>query len=296
MFFRRASHWLPLVLILSMLSFALACGGGDDDVDEDAPAETAGVPYQSKGNEGTITGKVNFSGAAPAPKPIDMNADAVCSSKNPNAVAEDIVVKDGKLKYAFVYIKSGTTSDNKQITGFAFPAPGEPAKLDQVGCQYTPHVVGVQTKQKFLVLNSDTTAHNVNVQPNLNPKWNQSQPPGAAPIEKSFNQAETVIPVKCNQHPWMKAYVAVLRHPFFAVSKEDGSFEIKGVPPGKYTVVVWHERWKGEKTMDVTVPDKGTGTADFTLDAGQMASLVDEIDGGSLKVLPALEFPMLAGH
>ena len=293
---KRARFWLVLFVIVSLLSLGSSCSKDEDDEDEgpdDTTGTTAAVPYQSKGNEGTITGNVTFSGAAPAPKPIDMSADAACSTKNPNATAEDLVVKDGKLEYAFIYIKDGQTADGKKISGLSFPVPGDSVKLDQDGCHYKPHVLGIQTKQKFEVVNSDPTAHNVNVQPNSNPKWNQSQPPSAPPIVKSFDRAETLIPVKCNQHPWMKAYIGVLNHPFYGVSREDGTFEIKGVPPGKYTVVAWHEKWKGEKTMEVTVPEKGSTTADFAFDGSAMASV---LDGGSLEVLPALELPMLMQH
>jgi hypothetical protein len=249
------------------------------------------MPYKSTGNEGTITGKVSLNGAAPAPKPIDMNADPACSSKNPNAVAEDVVVKDGKIEYVFVYVKDGQPTAGKKIGDYSFPVPSTPAVLDQDGCHYKPHVLGIQTNQKFNVKNSDPTAHNVNVQPKGNTSWNQSQPPNAPVIEKTFTRAETLIPVKCNQHPWMKAWIGVLKHPFYGVTGADGSFQIAGVPPGKYTVVAWHEKF-GEKTMEVTVGDKATATADFTFDSGAAASA----QGGSLEILPALELPMLMQH
>lgn len=295
MFMKRARFWLALFVVVSLLSLVVACGKKDDDEDEDDTAgttsEPAGTPYKSTGNEGTIKGNVTLTGDAPAPKPIDMNADAACASKNPNAVAEDVVVKDGKIEYVFVYVKDGQTTDGKKISGFSFPVPTTPAVLDQDGCHYKPHVLGVQTNQKFDVKNSDPTAHNVNVQPKGNPAWNQSQPPNAPIIEKTFTRSETLIPVKCNQHPWMKAWVGVLKHPFFSVSKEDGTFEIAGVPPGKYTVVAWHEKY-GEKTMDVTVGDKATATADFAYSA--TASVAPQ--SGSLEILPALDIPMLAQH
>jgi plastocyanin len=220
-----------------------------------------------------------------------MNADAACASKNPNAVAEDVVVKDGKIEYVFVYIKDGQLTDGKKIGSLSFQPSSTPVVLDQDGCHYKPHVLGIQTNQKFQVKNSDPTAHNVNVQPKGNPAWNQSQPPNAPVIEKTFTRAETLIPVKCNQHPWMKAWIGVLKHPFYAVSKEDGSFEIAGVPPGKYTVTAWHEKY-GEKTMDVTVGDKGSATADFTYSPTASAAP----QGGSLEILPALDIPMLAQH
>ncbi|HEX8651430.1 MAG TPA: carboxypeptidase regulatory-like domain-containing protein [Pyrinomonadaceae bacterium] len=294
MFLKRTRFWVVLILIVSLLALGSSCRS-DEDEDEltndnttDAPQ---GKPYVSKGNEGTIKGLASLTGDAPAPKPIDMNADPACASKNPNAVAEDVVVKDGKIEYVFVYVKEGQLADGQKVGGLSFPSPATPVVLDQDGCHYKPHVLGIQTNQKFQVKNSDPTAHNVNVQPKGNTAWNQSQPPNAPVIEKSFTRAETLIPIKCNQHPWMKAWVGVLKHPFFAVTKEDGSFEITGVPPGKYTVVAWHEKY-GEKTAEVTVGDKATATADFAFASTATASA----GGGSLEILPALDIPMLAHH
>ncbi len=295
MFPKRAKFWLTFLILLSLSLFTLAGCSKDDDDDDggDDAAEPQGVAYKAPANPGSITGAVALNGAAPAPLPIDMSADGACAAKNPNAVAETVVAKDGKLQYVFVYIKDGQVTGGSRISGYNFPTPSTPATLDQVGCHYAPHVVGVQTNQKFQVINSDPTAHNINVQPKQgNPAWNVSQPPNTPPIEKTFARPETLIPVKCNQHPWMKAYVGVLKHPFFAVSSPDGSFTIKDVPPGKYTVVAWHERF-GEQTMEVTVPEGGAGTANFAFDSSKT---VAEVTGGSLQLLPALEFPMLMGH
>ncbi len=295
---KRVKFWLCLVAVVSLLALSVACSKGDDDdiVEEDGTESTGGgakgTPYQASGNEGTVTGKVAFNGTAPAPAPIDMNADAACASKNPNAVAETAVVKDGKLKNVFVYIKDGTTADGKKITSFAFAVPGDPVKLDQDGCHYTPHVLGIQAEQKFVVTNSDPTSHNVNVQGKSNPPWNMVQSPNGPPIEQKFPRAEVLIPLKCNQHPWMKAYVGVLNHPFYAVSAEDGSYTIKNLPPGKYTLVAWHERY-GEKTMEVTLAAKGSATADFAYDA---TTASDTIRSNSLEIMPAIEFPMLMRH
>jgi hypothetical protein len=292
MFSKRAGFWLTFLILLSLSLFMLAsckkneeADSGDDSGDE----ETAGVPYKPPANLGSITGAIALNGAAPAPQSIDMSADTACQSKNPNAVAETVVAKDGKLQNVFVYIKDGSVTGGNRISGYTFPTPGNPVELDQVGCHYAPHIVGIQVNQKFKVVNSDPTAHNINVQPKQgNPSWNVSQPPSTPPIEKSFARPETLIPVKCNQHPWMKAYIGVLKHPFFSVSAADGSFTIKDVPPGKYTVVAWHEKF-GEQTMEVTVPDNGAGTANFAFDSSKT---VAELTGGSLELLPALEFPM----
>lgn len=294
MFSRQSKFWLTFLILLSLSMFMLAACGkkGDDTAELDEEEEPAGVAYKPPANLGSITGAIALSGSAPAQQTIDMSADTACQSRNPNAVAETVVAKDGKLQNTFVYIKDGSVTGGNRISGYTFTPPGDAVVLDQVGCQYTPHVVGIQVNQKFQVKNSDPTAHNINVQPKQgNPSWNVSQAPSTPPIEKTFARAETIIPVKCNQHPWMKAYVNVLKHPFFAISSGDGTFTIKDVPPGKYTVVAWHEKF-GEQTMEVTVPASGAGTANFSFDSSKT---VAEVTGGSREILPALEFPMLMG-
>ena len=295
---KRIRRLLALLLAACLLSFALAaCGGGDDEdlaeeEDEGAATASAGTPYTSKGDEGTIAGVVNFTAAAPEPKPISMDADPNCAANNPNPQTEDVVVKDGKLENVFVYVRDGTTADGKKITGLRFNVPADKAHLDQKGCRYTPRVIGLMTGQTLSVTNSDPTAHNVHPIPQKNPEWNQSQPAGAQPIEKTFNRPETLIRVKCNQHPWMLSYVGVLAHPFFGVSREGGRFEIRGVPPGTYTLVAWHEKYP-EKTASVTVGARESKTQDFTFDGAGASA---ELRGGSLRVLPAIEFPMAGKH
>jgi hypothetical protein len=291
----RARRLLVLLLTLSLLALSVACGSSDDEADDEDNSNgadtAAAVPYKVTGNEGSVTGTINFTGAAPAVKPISMDADPACASSNPNAHAEDAVVNDGKLQNVFVYIKDGKTADGKSITGLAFDPPAPKATLDQHGCQYHPHVLGMTTTMNFEVTNSDQTTHNVHPSPKSNQEWNQSQPSGAAPISAKFMRPE-IVPVKCNQHPWMKAYVAVQRNPFFAVSGADGKFEIKGLPPGTYTIAAWHEKF-GEKTQTVTVAAKEAKTQDFSYDgAGATASTA----GGSLPVAEAIEFPMIMKH
>jgi hypothetical protein len=285
---------LALLVALALVSLAVACGSSDDEADDEDNSnatETAGTAYKTTGNEGTITGTVAFTGAAPAAKSISMDADPACSSANPNAHAEDVVVNDGKLQNVFVYVKDGKTADGKSLASFKFDPPAPEAVLDQHGCQYHPHVLGMMSTQKLKVVNSDQTTHNVNVQPKSNQGFNQAQSQGAPPISKDFPRAEVVIPIKCNQHPWMKSYLNVMRNPMFGLSGADGKFEIKGVPPGTYTVVAWHEKF-GEKTMSVTVGAKESKTQDFAYD-GAAAGAQGK---GSLEVLPAIEFPMISHH
>lgn len=285
-----------LLVMLSLLSLSFACSSSDDEADDEDNSNgtdtAATTPYKPSGNEGSITGTIAFTGAAPAVKPISMDADPACASSNPNAHAEDVVVNDGKLQNVFVYVKDGKTADGKSITGFAFDPPAPDATLDQHGCQYHPHVLGMMTTMNFKVTNSDQTTHNVHPSPKSNTEWNQSQPSGAPPITQKFTRPEILVPVKCNQHPWMKSYVGVTRNPFFAVSGADGKFEIKGLPPGTYTVVAWHEKF-GEKSQSVTVGAKESKTQDFSYD-GSGASA--QVRGGSLQVMPALDVPMIMKH
>jgi hypothetical protein len=288
---QRARFWLAVSVMVSLLSFGLACKKKAVEDDDGGVAEATGTPYKSKGDEGSVSGKVSLNGTAPAAKPIDMSQDGACVQSNPNPVSEEITAKDGKLASVFVYVKDGQVTGGKKIKEYAFDVPAEAATLDQHGCHYVPHVLGLMAKQKVNVVNSDPTTHNVNVQAKSNEKWNQSQTQGAAPIVKAFARPEQLIPVKCNQHPWMRAYVNVLSHPFFAVTKEDGTFEIKGLPPGTYTLVAWHEKL-GEKTAQVKVDAKGTATADFAFDNTATAALEDS----SLPLMPALDLPMLMHH
>ena len=180
-------------------------------------------------------------------------------TKNP-VYAEEVVVNDNKtLEYVFVYVKDG-------LGDKVFETSAEPATIDQKGCQYHPHVIGVQTNQPIKILNSDPTTHNIHPVPANNREWNTSMSPGGQPLDRTFAREEVMIPVKCNVHPWMKSYIGVVKHPFFAVTGKDGSFTIKGLPPGEYTIEAWHEKL-GTTTQKVTVGPQETKTVDFTLSA-----------------------------
>jgi len=292
--FKQLKVWLVLTTILSLLALGASCSkSGTNDAGPETPSATAKT-FAPKGDEGTVTGVIAYNGAPPAPKKIDTSADPACGTANPNLSTEDTAVKDGKLANVFVYIKDGSTADGTKVADYTFAVPGDAVNLDQKGCHYVPHVIGVQTNQKVKITNSDPTQHNVHPTPKSNPEWNQTQANGAAPIEKTFARAEVLIPVKCNQHPWMKSYVGVLKHPFFAVSAEDGTFTIKGVPAGTYTVAAWHEKGGAngtEKTIEVTVPAKGAGKADFAFGEAATAS-----NGSGLQMMPALDIPMIGRH
>jgi len=196
------------------------------------------------GYGGSISGRVKVDAKKiPAAKPVKMETDPDCVAKHKEPLLSERFVVDGdkNVMNAFVYIKSG-------LDGKTFEAPRRPAQLDQVGCKYTPRVLGIMVGQPLRVLNSDRIMHNVHMSPQLNTEFNKAMPGRIRKLpipRKMFSQPEIMIPFKCDVHPWMAAYLGVLTHPFFAVSAEDGTFEIKDVPPGKYEIEVWHEFFKG---------------------------------------------------
>jgi hypothetical protein len=288
---KNAASLTALVVLVALFAMGSACTPKEGGNGNAAP--TAGATkFTPKGNEGSISGVVAFEGTPLANKKVDTSADPACASKNPNLETEENMVKDGKLANAFVYIKDGTLADGTKITALTFDTPTAAVNLDQNGCHYVPHVSGAMVNQKLNITNSDPTQHNIHFTPKNNDDWNQSQPNGAAPMTHEFKRAEVLVPVKCNQHPWMKAYVGVLKHPFFAISKPDGTFQISGVPAGTYTVVAWHEGPGNgtEKTMSVTVPASGAGKADFSFSAATAGN------PSSLEMMPALEVPMAMKH
>jgi plastocyanin len=248
----------------SLFLLTLLCAGCSKS--EKPESETkAATPVQAvpspaaldKSTAGSISGTVAFKGAAAKLKTIDMSQDPSCPT-DPQT-PDVMVVGNGKLTNVFVYVKEGLGSA-------AFPAPSQPAVLDQKGCRYAPHVLGLMVGQPLKILNSDLTEHNVHPMPKNNADWNESQMPRGAPLTKTFPHPEVMMPVQCNQHPWMKAYVSVLPHPYFAVTGQDGSFQINDLPPGEYTLTAVHEKL-GEQSVKVKVGPKETAKANFSFAA-----------------------------
>jgi hypothetical protein len=262
-----------------VLALAAGCGGSRETAkapSEEAPAAGEGAAWKPTGDEGSVTGKVNFKGTAPKYRAITMDADTVCAAKHTGRVYPETVVVNGNgsLRNVFVYVKSGLEGKN-------FAVPDEAVELDQEGCIYKPHVLGMQARQNIKVVTSDNTTHNIHPLPKVNREWNVSQPPGADPIIRSFTRPESTIPVKCNQHPWMRAYIHVVSHPFYAVTGEDGTFKLDGLPPGDYELEAVHEEY-GATTQKVSVTAKGSASADFTFSPTQAYR------PSSLTMLPAL--------
>ena len=205
------------------------------------------------GMETRTRGTVKFEGVAPKPAKIDMSQDPNCKGSN---TSENVVVADGDLANVFVYVKEG-------LGNRTFTLPKDPVVLDQSGCKYHPHVLGVMAGQTVKIANSDPTTHNIHPTPKDNREWNESQAPQAPALEKSFAREEIMLPVKCNQHPWMKMFINVTKSPFYAVTGPDGKFEIKGLPPGEYTLAFVHEKL-GERDQKVTLGAKESKTLDLS--------------------------------
>jgi len=253
--------WLALIALCSfVLVLALAgCSKQEEAPSEPAPtaAPAAKATPIDPATVATVTGTIKLDGAAPKARKIDMSQDPACSGGM--GMTETVVSEGGNLANVFVYVKEG-------LGGRTFDAPAAKVTIDQHGCHYVPHVLGVMAGQTVEILNSDPTTHNIHPSPKNNKEWNESQAPKASPLEKTFAREEVMLPVKCNQHPWMKMYVNVVKNPFFSVSAKDGKFTIAGLPPGKYTIAAVHETL-GEQTMQVEVGAKESKTADFSFKA-----------------------------
>jgi plastocyanin len=255
-----------LLALVAIASLAVACGGGKQEAtstasDSGPSGGTPAAPTKAvdTANGGTVTGAVTYAGPD-TDTPIAMNADPVCAGLHKEAVdTQKVVVKDGKLANVFVYVKSG-------LEGKSFPAPTAKAEIDQQGCLYHPRIQGIQVGQTLVIKNDDPTLHNIHALPVKNTEFNQGQPFKGMQFEKTFTKPEVMVHFKCDVHPWMSAYMGVVDNPYFAVTKEDGTYSIPKLPPGKYTLEAWHETL-GTADQDVTVAPNGTVTANFDFKA-----------------------------
>ncbi len=245
---------------LALAVVTAACGGGNEQSSSttgsapasQAPAASAVDPATAA----TITGNIKLEGEAQKGEAIKMNADPVCMREGKGGMTEFIVTGDGgALQNVFVYVKDG-------LGDRTFQAPQETVVLDQRGCRYHPHVFGIMVGQPLQILNSDPTLHNVHAMPKSNQEFNTGQPIQGMKFDHTFTSQEVMVPFKCDVHGWMNAYAGVVNHPFFAVSDASGRFELKGLPPGTYTVEAWHEKL-GTQTQQITVAEKDSKEANF---------------------------------
>jgi plastocyanin len=254
----------PLAVMALAAPFVVAaCGGGEKtEAPAAAPASTqAAAPAAGAGGgaakgSSSIVGKISFAGTAPAPEKIKVSADPYCQSQHKEGLERKVVdVKDGGLKDVLVYVKSGVTG--------TYPPPTDTVELDQSGCMYKPHIVALQVGQPLKIVNNDETLHNIHPRPATNQEFNIGQPRKGMESTKTFDKKEVMIPVGCDVHPWMRAYIAVLDNPFFAVTDEDGKYEIKGLPAGEYEVEAVHEKLKTQSGK-ITVKDGEKATLDLS--------------------------------
>jgi hypothetical protein len=241
---------IAVILIVTVA----ACGGGGSTAERPAANAKADGP-------GVVSGRISFEGQPPPRTPLKMAADPNCTPSTKGALSEiTIVGPEGGLQNVFVYIKDG-------LGNRVYAIPEMPVVLDQRGCRYEPHVFGVFVGQPVEIRNSDPTLHNVHAMPKTNREFNFGQQPNLPPLTRSFNEPEIGLPIRCDVHGWMRAYANVVTHPFFAVTTEDGMFEIKGLPPGTYTIEAWHERL-GTQTQQVTISEASPSVmAAFTFKA-----------------------------
>jgi plastocyanin len=237
----------------------LVVGGDRSLVAKGMPGANSGArPDASSG--AAVVGKVKFQGTLPQPVKVSMNADPSCAKLHPGpAMSQDFVTgSDNTLGNVIVFISDGLGSRT-------FDMPTEEVSFEQKGCMYEPHVVALRANQKLKMMNGDNTTHNIHPIPANNREWNKAEPAGST-MEESFPREEIAIPVKCNVHPWMKSYIAVFKHPYFAVTGKDGSFQLPNLPPGEYTVEAWHEKL-GTMTQKITIVAGESKTVDFTFKA-----------------------------
>jgi plastocyanin len=205
-----------------------------------------------------VSGTVTFAGSAPTLKPLAMDADPACAKKHSGPVSNEMLVlgNGNTMGSIMVWVSKGLPA------GKTFPAPKTPVVVDQNGCQYKPHVMGIMVGQPYRILNSDGILHNIHTLPKINNSFNKGMPANVKEASTTFDKPEAMFHIKCDVHPWMSAYMGVFTHPFFSVTGTDGKYTISGLDPGTYEITAWHERL-GTQTASVTVGATGTKTQDF---------------------------------
>ncbi len=253
-----------------------ACGGGEPAAggaaapaaDSAGAASAGGAQKVDPATAGEVKGMVALDGAAPKNEPIKMAADPVCAKQTAGApqLQETFVVgSDGKsLGNVIVYVKDG-------LGNYVFDVPTDKARIDQKDCRYTPHVFAMRVGQPLEISNSDATLHNIHAMPKANTEFNNGQPIQGMKMDHTFTAKEVAVPFKCDVHGWMNAFVAVLDHPYFAVTGSDGAFSLKSVPPGTYTIEAWHEKL-GASSQSVTLGASETKDVTFTFKAPAAAT------------------------
>jgi polysaccharide lyase family 4-like protein len=247
-------------LVCSAALFLAACDKSEPPKKPAAEAPKA-VEYfhVDPATAGSVSGTIVFKGTRSPRQPISMEADEGCQRLHAGKPAYDepvVTGKTGGLANAFVYIQAG-------LEGKKFEPAKDPVLIDQKGCAFLPRVIGVRAAQALALRNSDPVSHNIHPVPNNNREWNEQQSPGTPDVEHRFARTEVMIPVKCNVHSWMHAWIGVVDHPYFAVTGPDGAFSWKDVPPGDYTIAAWHQELREQK-QQVHVAPSGAATVSIT--------------------------------
>lgn len=247
-----------LFVTTALAAGLVACGGPEPA----GPASTPAASPVDSATAGILTGHVTLNGLAPEPHVIRLDGDPTCVDLQAGEVrrTEDLLIGDGNtVMNAFVYVKEG-------LETLAFPAPSDPVMLDQQKCRYEPRVMGVRVGQPLVVRNSDPLLHNVRSDSTINAPFDMGQPVAGITFTRVFSTREVMVPVKCDVHAWMHAWIGVVEHPYFAVTGSDGSFTLPDLPPGTYTLEAWHERL-GTQTAQVTIGQKETKDVTFTFES-----------------------------
>jgi Carboxypeptidase regulatory-like domain len=246
---------VPAVFALGVLA---ACS-------QPRPAETSSSVSSSvpalavdPSTAGSISGTVVLDGPPPVLRPINMDSEPACAAANRSPVFPPEVVtgKNGALANVVVFVKSG-------LANYHYQTPARSAVLDQKNCMYEPHIVALMTNQRLEIHNDDPTIHNVHSMPKINEGWNKAQRAGSAPLVTSFPRPELAIPFMCNVHPWMRSFIFVFDHPYFAVTSSNGAFSLKNLPPGTYTIEAWQEKY-GMQDQRVTLAPRESKAVSFT--------------------------------
>ncbi len=250
---------------VAALFFSTSCRGNANNEQKNETrtqtSQTVSYFQVDPSTAATLRGTIRYRGPKPQRTIISMAAESACEQMHADKPIYDdqlVVGQRGGVANVFVYIKTG-------LEGKTFEPPHEQVLLDQKGCTFVPRIVGVQAGESLAVRNSDAIAHNVHPTPKNNREWNEGMSSGAADVVHRFARREVMIRVKCNIHPWMRSWIAVMEHPYFAVTGPDGSFELKNLPPGAYTVAIWHETL-GQLEQSVDCAASSTRSLDFTYD------------------------------
>ena len=243
-------------VLLAILALA-ACSNPHSTPAPAKPAVTA-----DPATVGTIAGRIAVDGTVPPAEMIRLDADPKCAALAGGGQrrAEWVVTGEGNsLQDVFVYVKEG-------LPPRLYPIPATPVVLDQQQCRYVPRVLGIQVGQQLTIRNSDALLHNVRSEGAINEPFDVGTPIQGMEVQRTFATREVMVPFKCNVHPWMNAHVGVLEHPFFAVTDQTGRFSIAQLPPGTYTIEIWHERF-GAESRQVSVAAHETTELTFSYKA-----------------------------